>query len=148
MGKVAGIYIAAARGAAVEALDEVRAVPKQGLEGDRHFKEQPVRSRREITLVEIEAIEALARDHEITIAAGDTRRQIVTRGISLNDLVGKRFRVGEVECRGTILCHPCQHLEELTVPGVREGLTERGGLCAQILTEGTIRLGDEVQEST
>lgn len=145
MGKVAGIYIAESRGAPVTAVQEVHAVPQQGLEGDRHFKDEPTRSRREITLIEIEAIDALRRDYDITIPPGDARRQIVTRGVALNHLVAKRFRVGEVECLGTMLCDPCTHVEELTVKGLQEGLTHRGGLCAQILTEGTIRLGDEIE---
>ena len=70
----------------------------------------------------------------------------MTRGIALNDLVGRRFTVGEVECFGQRLCDPCSHLEKLTQPGVLKGLVERGGLRADVVRDGEIRVGDEVRE--
>lgn len=142
--KVVSIHLAEHRGKPTHSVDAVRAVPKHGLEGDRHFHHVPRRSKREITLIEKEAIDALVAEHDIELEYGEARRQIVTEGVSLNDLVGRRFRVGEVECEGTVLCDPCHHLEKLTHPGVQEGLSNRGGLCARILTEGTIRVGDPV----
>ena len=77
-------------------------------------------------------------------AAVETRRNVVTRGIALNHLVGKRFRVGEVLLQGIRLCEPCDHLESLTRPGVRQALLHRGGLRAQILEGGVIRVGDPI----
>ena len=87
----------------------------------------------------------MARDNEMQIAPGDARRNVVTRGVALNHLVGREFRVGGVRLRGVRLCEPCSHLEGLTRPGVLDGLVHRGGLRAQILTEGEIRVGDPIE---
>jgi MOSC domain-containing protein YiiM len=141
-GAVEAIFIALERSAPTEARQSVRAVPGHGLEGDRHFH----RDNHDLTLVEAEAVEALAREHGIELGQGEPRRQVVTRGISLNDLVGKRFSVGGVECEGEELCHPCRHMEKLTEPGVLKGLVNRGGLCARVLGEGEIAVGDPVRE--
>lgn len=130
-------------------VDEVRAVPKRGLEGDRYFAEAGTYSNqpgsgRDVTLIEIETIEALARDYGIELDPKDSRRNIATRGIALNHLVGREFKVGEVLLRGSRLCDPCSHLEKLTAKGVMRGLIHRGGLRAEILTDGTIRVGDAI----
>lgn len=133
----------------MQSVERIRAIPGKGLEGDRYFRatgtysDQPGPSR-EVTLVESEAIEAMARDNEIRIPAGDARRNVVTRGVPLNHLVGHDFSVGDVRLRGIRLCEPCSHLEGLTRRGVLAGLVHRGGLRAQILTEGIIRAGDPV----
>ena len=100
-----------------------------------------------MTLVESEAVEALARDYNVTIKEGEARRNLVTRGIALNHLVGKDFLVGEVRLRGIRLCEPCGHLEKLTVPGIEKGLIHRGGLRAQIVTEGVLRTGDSIRKA-
>lgn len=149
-GVVAAIYIAPAAGQPTVPVNEVRAVPGKGLEGDRYFSQAGFYSDRpgpfrEVTLIEIEAIEALRRDHQIELEPGDSRRNIVTRGVPLNHLVGREFRVGEVRLRGIRLCEPCSHLAGLTQPGVLPALVHRGGLRAQILTEGMIRLGDTIE---
>jgi len=91
-------------------------------------------------------IESLKRDYGIEIDPGASRRNIITRGVPLNHLVGRELRVGEVMLRGIRLCEPCSHLERLTRNGVLRGLVHRGGLRAQILTEGTIRVGDPIEE--
>jgi MOSC domain-containing protein YiiM len=121
------------------------------LEGDRYFsatgtylKNGRITPSQEATLIEAEAVEALEHESSIKLDPGDSRRNIVTRGIALNHLVGKEFVVGAVALKGIRLCEPCGHLEKLTQPGVREGLIHRGGLRAQILTEGNIRVGDTV----
>jgi MOSC domain-containing protein YiiM len=93
-----------------------------------------------LTLVEAENVEAAG------LRPGETRRQVTTRGIRLNDLVGKRFRVGEVECYGVELCEPCTHLQSMTQPGIIKELTRRAGINVDILTDGTISLGDEIVE--
>jgi MOSC domain-containing protein YiiM len=125
----------------------VRAVAGRGLEGEYHFfageGAQPERDR-ELTLIATEALDALDAEHDIRLTPAETRRNVATRGIDLNSLEGRRFRVGEVECEGIELCEPCKNLVRLTEPGVLRGLVHRGGLRAAILTEGEIAVGDEV----
>jgi len=115
-----------------------RAVAGKGLEGDRHFHPDGAEPGHALTLVEAEAVE------DVALAPGETRRQITVRGVRLNDLVGRRFRVGEVECYGVELCEPCLHLEELTRPGIIRELVHRAGINADILNDGTIAVGDRV----
>jgi len=86
----------------------------------------------------------MANEHGVEITAAESRRNVLTRGVDLNALVGKRFRVGEVECLGVELCEPCKSLESVTRPGVVKGLAHRGGLNADILSDGEIAVGDEV----
>ena len=150
-GIVESIYIAPQAKGPVNAVTQVRAVPGYGLEGDRYFSKTGTFSPkdvpdRQVTLIESEAIEGLARDYSIDLAAGDARRNIVTRGVALNHLVGLEFRVGEAVLLGTRLCEPCAHLESLTKPGVRAGLIHRGGLRAEIIIGGNITVGDELRE--
>jgi MOSC domain-containing protein YiiM len=149
-GSIVSIHVAPGRGAPTTTVPEVRAVPGKGLVGDRHFgrsENDPDAPRpdREITLVEVETIEALARDYGARLEPGDVRRNLVTRGVALNHLVDRQFTVGEVALRGLRLCEPCTHLAELTRENVLRGLVHRGGLRAQILTEGVIHVGDEVR---
>lgn len=146
----------------MESIAEARAVPGRGLEGDRYFSSRgtyssrPSHGGREVTLIESEAVEALdqgvtnaeGRRLGIKLAAAETRRNIATAGVPLNHLVDKEFWVGEVLMRGTRLCEPCKHLEDLTQPGVLAGLIHRGGLRARILREGIIRIGDIVRPHT
>jgi MOSC domain-containing protein YiiM len=100
----------------------------------------------ELTLVEAEVIEDLARVHDVRFAPGETRRNLTTRNVRLNDLVGRRFRIGpDVECEGTRLCGPCDHLEAVTGrPGLCRLMAGRGGLRARILSAGIVRVGDVV----
>ena len=133
----------------MRSVDRIRAVPGKGLEGDRYFRESGTYSDRpgpgrEVTLIESEAIEAMARDNQITIPAGATRRNVTTRGAPLNHLVGQEFEVGGVRLLGIKLCEPCSHLEGLTQKGIIAGLVHRGGLRAKILTDGEIRVGDPI----
>ncbi len=149
-GTVTAIHIVGKAAEPMEAVAEARAVPGVGLEGDRYFKKIGTYSKhpgsgREVTLIEAEAIEALAREVGIELPLGASRRNITTRGVPLNHLVGRRFRVGEVLLEGTRLCEPCTHLEGLTQEGVRAGLVHRGGLRTVIVTGGTIRVGDIVR---
>ena len=122
---------------ALAPVDSVRAVAGQGLEGDRkaHAGKNPGGA---LTLIEAEVLD------EVGLSGAESRRQVVVRGVRLNDLVGKRFRVGDVECLGVELCEPCLHMESLTRPGIIEELVHRGGLNADILTGGTISVGDAV----
>ena len=148
-GTVLSIHITSAAEKSMVSVEEVRAVPGKGLEGDRYFRASGTYSDRpgpgrEITLIESEAIEAMARDNELAIAPGEARRNVVTRGAPLNHLVGREFLVGGVRLRGIRLCEPCSHLEGLTRRGVLSGLIHRGGLRAQILIGGEIRVGDPI----
>ena len=151
MGSVEGIFIAAGAKGPTRPVEEIAAVPGKGLEGDRYFAGDGTFSEarkpgRDITLIEAEAIRALAREHGIELGAGESRRNVVTRGIGLNELVGRRFTIGEIECVGQRLCDPCSHLEGLTQPGVLKGLVNRGGLRADIVTGGRIAVGDPVRD--
>jgi MOSC domain-containing protein YiiM len=113
-------------------------VTAEGIHGDRHF------GARNLTLIEAEALEGLLEDTGIELSAAESRRQVLTRGIRLNDLSGRRFTVGEVECVGEVWCEPCSHLQRLTRHGVLRGLVHRGGLRADIVRGGRIAVGDEV----
>ena len=131
-------------------VTQTRAIAGRGLEGDRYFNQTGTYSNspkpgREVTLIESEAIEALERDLKIRLEPRDSRRNIITRGVPLNHLVGRTFRVGDVSLKGIRLCEPCSYLEGLTTIGVKDGLLHRGGLRAQILSDGAIRVGDKVE---
>jgi MOSC domain-containing protein YiiM len=148
-GEVLSIHIAPKAGACMESLSRVEAIAGLGLAGDRYFTGNGYWSNnsgvsREVTLIEIEAIEAMAHEKGIEIAPHAARRNLVTRGVPLNHLVGHAFQVGAVRLRGTRLCEPCQYLEGLTVKGVLSGLIHRGGLRADIVKGGIIHVGDFV----
>ena len=152
-GKVLYIYTAPTAGAKLEARDSVTAIRGKGLEGDRYaalqgiYSEETATPDREVTLIEVETIEALRDEHGIDLHPSQTRRNVVTRGIALNALVGSEFRVGEVAMRGIRLCDPCAYLQDLlAIEGLVKALVKRGGLRAQIVSEGTIRVGDPVGE--
>jgi MOSC domain-containing protein YiiM len=149
-GTVLSINITTAEGQPMNPVQEAHAVPGMGLEGDRYFYQTGKYSDkhgpgRQVTLIEVEAIEAVNREEGIDLPPGDARRNLVTRGVPLNHLVGKKFRVGEVILQGVRLAEPCGHLAALTQPKVEPALTHRGGLRADILTNGVIRVGDVVQ---
>ena len=128
-------------------VERIEVVAGQGPRGDRKFAPKPMqRKGKDLTLIEAEALEGLRSETGISLSHEESRRNVLTRGIRLNDLVGRRFRVGEVECEGVVLNEPCSHLESLTYPGVQDGLENRGGLRANVLSGGTIAVGDAVVE--
>jgi MOSC domain-containing protein YiiM len=150
-GVVEAIYLGPAPHEPLRSVERVRAVAGKGLEGDRYFKGdgtfyKPDKEGQDLTLIEAEAIDGLASEESIELEPGAARRNVVTRGLALNDLVGQRFRVGDVECIGRRLCDPCRHLEHLTRPGVLKGLVDRGGLRADIVGDGWISVGAPVTE--
>jgi len=149
-GKVESIHIASAATEPIRTLDQVVLTPGVGVEGDRYALKQGTFYKPEpdfeLTLIEAEAIEALRREYDVELAAGDARRNIVTRGVPLNHLVGREFAIGEVRIKGIRLCEPCDHLQKVTGKQLIKGLRHRGGLRAQVLTQGTIRVGDLVRE--
>lgn len=131
------------------ARERVTARAGVGLDGDRyaagsgHWSPDP-RTDRELTLIEAEVLEDLATSDGIRLAPGETRRNVTTRGIRLNGLVGRRFRVGGVDCEGTRLCEPCQYLTDQLGKPILRPLVHRAGLRARILTDGEIAIGDEI----
>ena len=122
---------------ALTPVESVTAVAGKGLVGDRHFTDNPGPGNA-LTLIEAEVLE------DVGLTGAQSRRQVVVRGVRLGDLIGKRFRVGDVECLGVEICEPCSHLQELTRPGIIKDLIHRGGLNADILSGGMITVGDEV----
>ena len=145
-GTIEFIYVAPTATAPTVSVNEALAIPGVGLEGDRYALGKGTFSKPEpdfeLTLIEAEAIEALKRDYNVELAPGEARRNLVTRGIALNHLVGRDFQIGEVRAHGIRLCEPCDHLQRLTGRQLIKGLRHRGGLRAQILTPGSIRVGD------
>jgi len=136
---VVAIHLAAEHGAPVAAVTTVPARAGKGLEGDRHFHADGKAPAGEaLTLVEEEVVD------EVGLPPGGTRRQVTVRGVRLHDLIGRRFRVGSVECYGVEICEPCLTLERNTRPGIIRDLVHRAGINADILTDGTITVGDEV----
>ena len=151
MGVVGAIFLTPEAEAPCEPRDRVRFEPGRGPKGDRYFRgdgDEPNEpgTGRDITLIEAEAIEGLASETGIELAPGEARRNVVTRGLSLNDLVGKRFTLGEAECVGRRLCDPCSHLEQATQQGVLKGLARRGGLRADIVSDGRVEVGSPLRE--
>ena len=147
-GRVESIHIASAAKSPMQEVAEVLAVPGVGLDGDRYARRQGTFFKPEpdfeLTLIEAEAVETAQREHGLQLTPGESRRNVVTRGVALNPLVGKEFQVGSVRVRGIRLCEPCRHLQALTGQPVIKALPHRAGLRAQILTEGVIRIGDPV----
>lgn len=150
-GKVISIHIVAAAGRTPKSIDSARAAPGRGLEGDRYFSHTGTYSDtpgtgRDLTLIESEQIAGIEREYDIKIEPGESRRNITTFGISLNELVDREFRIGEVTVRGTRLCEPCAYVAGLIGhPDVLKALVHRGGLRCDIVTEGTIRVGDTIR---
>jgi MOSC domain-containing protein YiiM len=132
---------ATANGPGIE-LQTAKVAPGCGIEGDRYANGtgsfyKPGKPGQDVTLIEAEALA------DVGLTAADSGRNVVTRGIGLNDLVGKRFRIGDAELRGAELCHPCRTLRDRT--GVLRELVGRGGLCADVLVAGEFGPGDEIE---
>ena len=146
-GRVVGLGIARRAGAPVEAVPAVRAVAGRGLEGDRYFLgtgtwqgwPDP-----QLTLIEEETVAAVAAALGRPLEPLALRRNVVTRGVRLEALIGQAFRLGDVWVEGIRPCDPCGYLEGLVAPGLKAALAGRGGLRARILTSGIIRVGDPV----
>jgi MOSC domain-containing protein YiiM len=149
-GTVVSLHLAEAAGRPTRRMTRVGAVPGRGLVGDRYFlatgfySDKPGPDR-ELTLIELEALEALQAEHGIELSPDETRRNVLTQGVPLNDLVDCRFEIGAISVLGIRLCEPCLHLVEVTGKEVLAPLVHRGGLRARILTAGTIHVGDRVR---
>jgi MOSC domain-containing protein YiiM len=132
-------------------VPEAEARARRGLIGDRYFigtgtfsDADPKGPGRELTLIESEVLAALQTEHGIQLNAAEARRNLVTQGIRLNDLVGVQFRIGEVLVEGNRLCHPCAHLDKVTGMSLLKPLENRGGLRASVLSDGRIAVGDHI----
>ena len=147
MGEVAAIALASRRGELPARVDRVRAHAGRGLEGEYHLAADGADPGAAITLIAAEALDGLREDTGISLSHEASRRNVLTRGVDLNELVGRRFRVGAVECEGVELCEPCNTLVKMTERGVLRGLVHRGGLRADVLTDGEIAVGDPVGPS-
>jgi MOSC domain-containing protein YiiM len=150
MSRVVQILTAESPASEMISRSEARAIPGKGLEGDRYFvgagtfSPSPHKVDFEITFIERENIEAFARESGLPFTAMHARRNIVTEGIRVNDLAGKEFWVGEVRVRGIRLCEPCSYLAKISFPETLKGLVHKGGLRAQILSEGIIKVGQMI----
>ncbi len=150
-GTVVALFIAPEAGAPMQAIEAARAVPGHGLEGDRYFEARGSFSRwpgphRDVTLIAEEALAEMARETGTRLAPEASRRNVLVRGVPLNDLIKQSFAVGGVRMEGLRLCQPCKYLARMSgEPGVLPGLIKRGGLRARILNEGVIHVGDAIE---
>ena len=149
-GELLQIHIAARGSEPMRALAEARLVPGVGIEGDRYATRTGTYSDRhnvdrEVTLIEFETLAALARDHGIELAPHEHRRNLTTRGVPLNHLVGRSFKVGDCVLHGERLNVPCLYLEDLLGKKVFKPLVNRSGLNCRIETGGTIRPGAAIE---
>jgi MOSC domain-containing protein YiiM len=151
-GRVEAIAIADRAEAPMQQITTARAIPGRGLDGDRYANGIGTFTPRsghgvgyDLTLIEAEVLDELTFTDGRQLGYAEARRNIITRGIDLNALVGERFMVGDVECVGRRLCEPCAHLERLTHRGVVRKLIHRGGLRADILSAGNITVGAAIE---
>lgn len=152
IGIVEKIYIAPASGEPTESVDRIHVVAGKGIEGDRFYlqsesKDTQSKTDREITLIEMETIDAIYKEDRIKITPDQTRRNIVTRGVSLNDLVGHVFSIGEIKLLGIRLYEPCNYLASRTDPRLLHSMVHRGGLRAKIIVDGMIHINDPISIS-
>lgn len=153
MGTVTAIFIAPSAQAPMEEIATAELEAGRGIVGDRYHAGagtwskpgEEHRDRRQVTLIESEAVEAVGRDYRVAVTAQLTRRNIVTRGVALNHLVGAVFTVGSARLRGVKLCEPCGHLERVGGVPIRQPLVHRGGLNCEVLETGTVKVGDTVE---
>jgi MOSC domain-containing protein YiiM len=148
-GRLVGIYTAPGEGKPMQAHDEISAVEGVGLEGDRYAEQagkhsQKEGSGRQVTLIERESIAAVNAEGDAEVGEHETRRNLVTEGVPLNHLVDRTFRIGDVVLRGRRLAEPCSYLASLTRPGVSRALVHRGGLRADVIAGGDLRVGDAI----
>jgi hypothetical protein len=150
-GTVEGLAIAPAAEADMQLLEVAHARAGRGLDGDRYAADagtfSPRADRRpgyDLTLMAAEVVDELTAAG-VTVDFAATRRNVLTRGIDVNALVGRSFHIGEVLCEGRRLCEPCVHLDRLSGPGLLRPLIHKGGLRVDVLTDGEIRLGASIR---
>jgi hypothetical protein len=150
VGSVEGIFIAERPGQPMRPMTAIEGAAGRGLIGDRHCRPEdapplaPADRVPDVSLVEAEVLEWLRDEHGIELAPHETRRNVLTRGVRLTDLIGRQFRLGGLLCEGIEICQPCSHMQQKVGKPVLKPLVHRGGLRARILSGGTVRLGDTV----
>ena len=150
MGKVLEIWIAPAAGEPMQSKEAVQAIPGSGLEGDR-YRDSGSWSRdggtpdREITLIESEQLEWYENETGNHFPSNMTRRNILTKSISLNDFVGKKLHIGSVQLEGLRLCEMCKSLQDRCELPLLPAMVHRGGLNCRIISGGEIRVGDSIE---
>jgi MOSC domain-containing protein YiiM len=148
-GAVEGLHVVPRSFLPMRTMNSLSFVNNHGIVGDRYstgegfYSDRPEEGR-QVTLFEVETLEALWRDHGVRLLPEDHRRNITTRGVPLNHLVGKRFRVGKVLLEGTRLSTPCRHIEQITGKEIFTLLLNRSGLHARILEPGEAFSGDSI----
>ncbi len=155
MAHVEAIHIAPSAGSPMQAMPEVEAVAGVGLAGDRYstrlgfYSARPTDpGAREVTLFEAEVLDQLRAERGIVLNVSEHRRNLTTRGVRLDGLLGRRFQVGDVVLEGVKDCPPCEHLEQLLGKPVLQPLVNRGGLRARVVEGGTIHVGDAIAQQT
>jgi len=151
---VVSIHVASESGARTRELTTAELLPGRGIVSDRHFDRPDMQPKDELTLIESEEIEALNSIASLDLEPAESRRNVVTRGVRLNDLVGKEFRIGNIRLLGIELCEPCAHLATLlarqgrlaalTPSELLRHMAHRAGLRAQILNAGYLKPGDHI----
>lgn len=151
-GRVRAIYITPLAGAMPQATERARATAGRGLDGDRYaagagtWSQRPGAGRH-LTLIAQEDLDAVAREAGIRLEPAASRRNVLTEGIDLRSLIGKRFWIGSALCLGVRLCEPCAYLESKTHPGVLQAFVHRAGLRAEVLESGEIVKGAAIREA-
>ena len=150
-GSVEAIYIAAQSGLPMQSVAQVAGAAGRGLLGDRHCRPAdapplaPQDRVPDVSLVEAEVLQSLRDEHGIDLLPDETRRNIVTRGVRLHELIGRSFHLGDLVCEGVEVCEPCIHVQQRVGKPILRPLVHRGGLRARILSSGTVRVGDLIQ---
>ncbi len=145
MGRLLHIFISPEKGNEMISANEIEVIADCGLKGDRYeSSKNRKRAADQLTLIEIENIISFTRETGLPLQPYEPRRNLVMRGVKLNELRGKRFRVGHIELEGLELCEPCSKFSKNTYPDVLDFFVHRGGLNARIIQGGTIVLGDEI----
>lgn len=144
-GRVRDLIVGRVKGSRLESVKSVTVRAGRGIEGDRYFRETPnTDASRDLTLIEHETLQNLLDHHQLSLDGRDLRRNVVTQGVALRSLLGKRFSIGSVRCIGIEECPPCIRLEELTSVRLGRVLRNRGGLRAAIISDGRIEIGDRI----
>ena len=147
-GSVVALFIVDKKAAPMKKVEQMNALAGQGIEGDRYFLGTGTYSKkpepgRQVTLIKSETLESLKDKFDITVKPEESRRNILTRGIEINDLIGTEFFVGPVRLRAHRITQPCLYLENLLgQPGLYKELWDNGGISCEILSEGIIKEGD------
>ena len=152
-GCVIGLFTTSGESQAMISHERIEAIAGAGLAGDRYtlglgfYSARPLPGgARELTLIETEALDEIEEETGIRLGPIESRRNIVTTGIRVHDLIGKKFTIGTLLCEGVRDCPPCEHLVELTGKEVLKAMARRGGLRANIMTSGEIAVGDQIVE--